>query len=103
MKRKRIKIKRDYDAIEEWAKSSETHNITLGNNMKLVEDFRKIKPQIIDHVRKKGIGDIGSYAAMTGIALYPIWVFIEEEFPEYEEEAKKRQEILKNFYGYKDE
>ena len=71
--------------------------------MKLVEDFRRSKPDIIKYVKKNGIENINFYAACGAVPLYAIWAYIGEEFPEYRETVKQKKKELRDFYGYKDE
>ena len=68
-----------------------------------IDDYRINKPATIEYVKKNGILDISFYAAVSFIPLFAIWTFIEEEFPEYIEEAKSRKKILTEFYGYEEE
>lgn len=71
--------------------------------MKIIEDFRRNKPDIINYVKAKGIEDISSYAAYGAVPLYAIWTYIGEEFPEHREIVKEKKRELRDFYGYKEE
>ena len=77
--------------------------MTKGVFMRIIEDFRKNKPDIIKYVEKNGIDSIGLYAASGAVPLYAIWTFIGEEFPEHEKEVIRQKKILKDFYGYKED
>ena len=72
-----------------------------------VEDFRRIKPELIKIIEKKisdkqGLQDeITTLAQAYGVPLTVLLTFVIEEFPEYTEECEARITRLNEFYGVK--
>ena len=71
--------------------------------MRLIEDFRHMKPIVLKYIKDKGIDKVSEYAAMTGTSLIAIWTFIKEDMPEYRQKAENKIESLKKFYRYVEE
>jgi len=68
--------------------------------MKLIEDFRLRKPDIIKYIDKNGLDMVSLYAATSGIPLIAIWTYIAEEHEDYRERCNFEIDTLVKFYGY---
>jgi|11_taG_2_1085331.scaffolds.fasta_scaffold01085_22 hypothetical protein len=65
------------------------------------EDYRSNKESIVKHYEKRGLKDMASYSAMTGIPVVVVYELLQEEYPELEKELSDRIKAINDFFGIK--
>jgi hypothetical protein len=65
-----------------------------------LEAYRVNKVNVVKYVKEKGLDTLSYFCSMTQFSIIIAYMYVREDFPEYEVECDRKIKLLKEFYGY---